>query len=54
MQDGLLRYRAGLTPLTELLVAQRNLQIARAAEASAIYRWNLSRAALELETGLVR
>ena len=54
VQDGLLRYRAGLTPLTELLVAQRNLQIARAAEASAIYRWNLSRAALELETGLVR
>lgn len=54
VQDGLLRYRSGLTPLTELLVAQRNLQIARAAEASAIYRWNLSRAALELETGLVR
>lgn len=54
VQDGLLRYRAGLTPLTELLIAQRNLQIARAAEASAIYRWNLSRAALELETGLVR
>ena len=54
VQDGLLRYRAGLSPLTELLVAQRNLQIARSAEANAIYRWNLSRAALELETGFVR
>jgi hypothetical protein len=34
------------------LIAQRNLQVARSAEASAIYRWNLSRAGLELETGL--
>lgn len=54
VQDALLRYRAGLSPLTELLIAQRNLQLARSAEASAIYRWNLSRAGLELETGLVR
>ena len=52
VQDALLRYRAGLSPLTELLIAQRNLQVARSAEASAIYRWNLSRAWLELETGL--
>ncbi|MCP9904290.1 TolC family protein [Cyanobium sp. BA5m-21] len=52
VQDSLLRYRAGLSPLTELLIAQRNLQVARSAEASAIYRWNLSRAGLELETGL--
>ena len=52
VQDALLRYRAGLSPLTELLIAQRNLQVARSAEASAIYRWNLSRAGLELETGL--
>lgn len=54
VQDALLRYRAGLSPLTELLIAQRNLQLARSAEASAIYRWNLSRAGLELETGLER
>jgi outer membrane protein TolC len=54
VQDALLRYRAGLAPLTELLIAQRNLQLARSAEASAIYRWNLSRAGLELETGLER
>jgi len=54
VQDALLRYRAGLYPLTELLIAQRNLQVARSAEASAIYRWNLSRAGLELETGLER
>ncbi|MEB3208628.1 MAG: TolC family protein, partial [Synechococcus sp.] len=53
VQDALLRYRAGLSSLTELLVAQRNLQMARSAEALAIYRWNLSRAGLELETGLV-
>lgn len=54
VQDALLRYRAGLSPLTELLIAQRNLQVARSAEANAIYRWNLSRAGLELETGLER
>ncbi|MCP9892142.1 TolC family protein [Cyanobium sp. Aljojuca 7D2] len=54
VQDAQLRYRAGLSPLTELLIAQRNLQVARSAEASAIYRWNLSRAGLELETGLER
>ena len=54
VQDALLRYRAGLSPLTELLIAQRNLQVARSAETSAIYRWNLSRAGLELETGLER
>jgi outer membrane protein TolC len=51
VQDALLRYRAGVAPITELLIAQRNLQAARAAEAAAIHRWNLSRAGLELETG---
>ena len=40
-------------PITELLLAQRNLQVSRSAEAAAIHRWNLSRAGLELETGLV-
>ena len=52
VRDALLRYRAGVAPITELLIAQRNLQAARSAEAVAIHRWNLSRAGLELETGL--
>ncbi|MFM7676184.1 MAG: TolC family protein [Synechococcus sp.] len=51
LHDAQIRYRAGLAPITELLVAQRNLQVARSAEATAIYRWNLSRAGLERETG---
>ena len=52
VRDALLRYRAGIAPITELLLAQRNLQLSRTAEAAAIHRWNLSRAGLELETGL--
>jgi outer membrane protein TolC len=52
VRDALLRYRAGIAPITELLLAQRNLQMARSAEATAVHRWNLSRAGLELETGL--
>lgn len=52
VRDALLRYRAGIAPITELLLAQRNLQVARSAEATAVHRWNLSRAGLELETGL--
>jgi outer membrane protein TolC len=51
VRDALLRYRAGVAPITELLIAQRNLQAARSAEASAIHRWNISRVGLELETG---
>ena len=51
VRDALLRYRSGVAPITELLIAQRNLQAARSAEAVAIHRWNLSRAGLELETG---
>jgi outer membrane protein TolC len=51
VRDALLRYRAGVAPITELLIAQRNLQAARSAQAAAIHRWNLSRAGLELETG---
>ncbi len=51
VRDALLRYRAGVAPITELLIAQRNLQAARSAEAVAIHRWNLSRAGLELESG---
>ena len=51
VRDALLRYRAGVAPITELLIAQRNLQAARSSQATAIHRWNLSRAGLELETG---
>ena len=51
VRDALLRYRAGVAPLTELLIAQRNLQAARSAQATAIHRWNISRVGLELETG---
>jgi outer membrane protein TolC len=54
VRDALLRYRAGVAPITELLIAQRNLQAARSAEAAAIHRWNISRAGLELETGTER
>lgn len=52
VRDALLRYRAGIAPITELLMAHRNLQLARSAEAVATHRWNLSRAGLELESGL--
>ena len=52
VRDALLRYRAGIAPITELLLAHRNLQLARTAEAAAKHRRNLSRAGLELETGL--
>jgi outer membrane protein TolC len=52
VRDALLRYRAGIAPITELLLAHRGLQAARTAEAVATHRWNLSRAGLELETGL--
>ena len=51
VRDAQLRYRAGIAPLLEVLVAQRDLQAAQAAQASAIHRWNLSRAGLEGETG---
>ena len=51
VRDAQLRYRAGIAPVTELLLAQRDLQASRSAEATAIQQWNLSRAGLELETG---
>ena len=51
VRDALLRYRAGIAPITELLLAQRNLQVSRASQAVATHRWNLSRAGLELEAG---
>lgn len=51
VRDAQLRYRAGIAPVTEVLLAQRDLQAARSAEATAIQQWNFSRAGLELETG---
>jgi outer membrane protein TolC len=50
--DALLRFRAGIAPITDCLIAQRNLQAARSAEAAALHRWNLARAGLAYETGL--
>ncbi len=52
VRDAQLRYRAAIAPITEVLIAQRDLQAARSALAAAIYRWNLSRAGLVMETGL--
>ena len=52
VRDAQLRYRAGIAPITELLLVKRDLQAARTARAVAIQQWNFSRAGLELETGL--
>ena len=52
VRDAQLRYRAGIAPITELLLVKRDLQAARSAKAIAIQQWNFSRAGLELETGL--
>ena len=49
--DAQLRYRAAIAPITEVLIAQRDLQATRSALAVAIQRWNLSRAALMADTG---
>jgi outer membrane protein TolC len=38
-------------PLTEVLIAQRDLQASRSALAVAIQRWNLSKAGLVQQTG---
>lgn len=52
VRDAQLRYRAGIAPITEVLIAQRDLQAARSGLAAAIHRWNLSRAGLVMETGI--
>ncbi len=52
VRDAQLRYRAGIAPITEVLIAQRDLQASRSALAAAIHRWNLSRAGLAMETGI--
>ena len=53
LRDGLLRYRAGIAPLTELLLIQRNLQVAEGAYNTAIHRYNIARFGLEFETGIL-
>ena len=52
VRDAQLRYRAGIAPITALLLVKRDLHAARSAKALAIQKWNFSRAGLELETGL--
>jgi outer membrane protein TolC len=49
VRDAQLRYRAQVAPILEVLIAQRDLQAARSAQAVAIQRWNLSRAGLLME-----
>ena len=51
VRDAQLRYRAQVAPLTEVLIAQRDLQAARSALALAVQRLNLSRAGLVQQTG---
>ena len=52
VRDAQLRYRAGIAPITELLLVKRDRQAARSAAAVAVQQWNFSRAGLELQTGL--
>jgi len=54
LRDAQLRYRAMVEPLTEVLLVQRDLQVARASLLTALTRQALDRAVLERETGLVR
>lgn len=52
LRDAQLRYRAMVEPLTEVLLVQRDLQVARASLLTALTRQALDRALLERETGL--
>ena len=52
VRDARLRYRAMVEPLTEVLLVQRDLQVARASLLTALTRQALDRALLERETGL--
>lgn len=52
LRDARLRYRALVEPLTEVLLVQRDLQVARASLLAALTRQALDRALLERETGL--
>lgn len=52
LRDAQLRYRAMVEPLTEVLLVQRDLQVAKASLLTALTRQALDRAVLERETGL--
>lgn len=52
LRDAQLRYRAMVEPLTEVLLVQRDLQVARASLLTALTHQALDRALLERETGL--
>jgi outer membrane protein TolC len=53
LRDAQLRYRAMVEPVTEVLLVQRDLQVARASLLTALTRQALDRAVLERETGLL-
>jgi outer membrane protein TolC len=52
VRDARLRYRAMVEPITEVLLVERDLQVARAALLGALTRQALDRAVLERETGM--
>ena len=52
LRDARLRYQALVEPLTEVLLVQRDLQVARASLLMALTRAAVDRAVLERETGL--
>ncbi len=54
LRDARLRYQAMVEPLTEVLLVQRDLQVARASLLTALTRQALDRALLERETGLTQ
>ena len=51
VQDARLRYRAQVEPITEVLLVERDLQVARAALLTTLTRQAINRAVLERETG---
>ena len=51
VRDARLRYRAQVEPITEVLLVERDLQVARAALLSTLTRQAIDRAVLERETG---
>lgn len=51
VRDARLRYRAMVEPITEVLLVERDLQVARAALLTSLTRQALDRALLERETG---
>lgn len=51
VRDARLRYRAQVEPITEVLLVERDLQVARAALLTTLTRQAINRAVLERETG---